>query len=494
MNYQESQTLIFLANAAIVSCLASGLGLTAAWFCRRRSISLQYGVLLWSVLFASLCPLVLLLTTCGRSGWLSVPTPNALTQATELTETSAINLDGDDVAEQAGRGNRSEQQSHAEAADWPTVSWSNFGIALASVWAVGTVVCFGSVLRGWLRLRHFRRSLRDCCDGRVRRVADDVFAFANMPPVSLLESPLAPLPLCLGFFRPAIVLPANRSFHLDEQQIRFVLLHEVAHLRRRDHWIALLQLIGIVLFWWNPLLRALNARVAIVREQMCDDYAVGHQKKGRQFAELLVQFAEANSRLFPITPFASALFNSDLHDLEQRVRRLLDRQLERNMEVSRALAGAAIVLGVLASMLLAIPVLRADGSSRIPSLLQAATNQGKMTPIEMRNETKPDSDGAVNLAGNWMMHLPAGFDHHIKLERIDPDHYRLSPKGLTMAGVYLLEGDRLIIEKPNDRRLTGFQWEIRAANNLLLVAQPSRSKVGANYLGATLASDQPTEQ
>jgi beta-lactamase regulating signal transducer with metallopeptidase domain len=487
MIWQESQTLIFLANAAIVSCLASGLGLIAARLCRRCSISFQYGVLLWPVLFGSLCPLALLVTMCGRFGWLAVPMPNAIAPTAQPTQAATIHIDAGNVAEPSARGNLTERPAYAAKFDRPVISWPNFGIALAFVWGPGTVVCFGSAVLGCLRLRQFRRSLGDCRDARVRRVAKDVFAFANMRPVSLLESPLATLPLCLGFFRPAIVLPTNRSFHLDEQQIRFVLLHEVAHLRRRDHWIALLQLINETLYWWNPLLHVLNARLGVVREQMCDDYAVGHQKKGRQFAALLVQIAESNSRAYSITPFASALFNSDLHDLEQRVRRLLDRHLERNRGVSRASAGVAIVLGISASMLLAIPILRAEASSRIASTLQAATNQGKTPPIEALYKTKSDSDGTLILTGNWMMHLPAGFDRQVKLERIDQGHYRFLPRGLSMSGVYVLNGDRLTMEKPNDRRLTEFQWEIRESNRLVLVAQPSRSKIGANYLGATMA-------
>jgi RNA polymerase sigma factor (sigma-70 family) len=90
-----------------------------------------------------------------------------------------------------------------------------------------------------------------------------------------------------------------------------------------------------------------------------------------------------------------------------------------------------------------------------------------------------------DLTGEWLMHLPAGFTHQVHLTAAGPERYRLAPDRLNSSGVYELQGDRLVIVDPNDRRLLGFEWQADRAG-FVLVGQPAVEKTGANYLGATL--------
>ena len=90
----------------------------------------------------------------------------------------------------------------------------------------------------------------------------------------------------------------------------------------------------------------------------------------------------------------------------------------------------------------------------------------------------------IDLSGTWHLHLPAGFDHQIKMTWIDDTHFRFSH--LTMAGVYELQGKRLVMQTPQDPRLTEFVWQLRSDGSLLLVDQPAVGKIGARYLGAVM--------
>lgn len=197
-----------------------------------------------------------------------------------------------------------------------------------------------------------------------------------------------------------------------------------------------------------------------------------------------MQLAESNSTALPVAACASALFNNDFKDLEQRVKRLLDQQLSRGVHVNRGAATLVMIVGLLVSILLGFPVLRAEKDRRELTTVKGFVDARADIPREVN---AIESDVAMDLSGTWKMHLPAGFVHRIKLDRIDQSHYRLSPTGLNMSGIYELQGTRLVIQQPNNRRLTEFQWEIRDADRLALVAQPPLGKTGANYLGATMA-------
>ena len=95
-------------------------------------------------------------------------------------------------------------------------------------------------------------------------------------PVRLLCSEGISIPLVLGWFRPAIILPVGEEDDapIPESRIDAILLHELAHLRRGDDGWNLLQQFVRVLYWPHPLIWVMDRIIADVREQACDDLCV----------------------------------------------------------------------------------------------------------------------------------------------------------------------------------------------------------------------------
>jgi hypothetical protein len=93
-------------------------------------------------------------------------------------------------------------------------------------------------------------------------------------------------------------------------------------------------------------------------------------------------------------------------------------------------------------------------------------------------------DEPLTLAGEWLVQMPAGFEQPQTITHLDGDRYLLGR--LNHAGVYRLEGDRLIMDEPRDRRLTEFVWRLRADGTLILIAEPPPAKTGASYLGMVM--------
>jgi hypothetical protein len=88
----------------------------------------------------------------------------------------------------------------------------------------------------------------------------------------------------------------------------------------------------------------------------------------------------------------------------------------------------------------------------------------------------------LDLAGRWLLTLPAGYQYRITLEAAGENRYRFP--SLAFAGVYELKGQKLVMLEPVDKRMTVFDWTINNVNSLTLTDETGAS--GARYAGATL--------
>src|SRR5438045_2418615 len=93
-------------------------------------------------------------------------------------------------------------------------------------------------------------------------------------PVRLLQSALVHVPAVLGCVRPVILLPASALTGLTPLQLEALLAHELAHVRRYDYLVNLVQSVIETLLFYHPAVWWISARVRDEREHCCDDLAV----------------------------------------------------------------------------------------------------------------------------------------------------------------------------------------------------------------------------
>jgi beta-lactamase regulating signal transducer with metallopeptidase domain len=466
----DASALLFLGQLAVVSCAAYGVGLVAVRWGRRRSLPLQHALLLAALCLSLFSPVLLLVST--RCGWGQLPVPiNAAAAETDAAD--AANL----PAIPGSATNNGMTLSAALVACGGTL--------LAGVWACGTAVLGLRLLRSLRNLLRLRAALRAEPDARLQATTDAALRSLGVTSVPVCQSPLAPAPLALGLLRPLIVVPAGLERVLAPDQLDLVLRHEGAHLCRRDPVVALLQAIATTLFWWNPLLGAVNTALARLREQLCDEMAVGSSGQGRRLAEALLHVAEwCAGRRQPILGAAS-LLDDGPQELEARIVRLLQPHPRPATRLGRC--ELAFVVG----LALVVTGIAVAVSPYVAAPQRAAETGlgGNYDPTERGyHETadrNPDA-AAAPYAGSWLMSLPAGFQHRITLTPVGSNRYRLAPNKLNSSGIYEVQGDRLVIVAPNDRRLLGFVWEVQSPGRMLLIGQPPISKTGSNYLRATL--------
>jgi beta-lactamase regulating signal transducer with metallopeptidase domain len=186
------------------------------------------------------------------------------------------------------------------------------------VWLMGTVVM--GLWQAW-RIGRFHRRLLKALP-RPEWLASEVADLAALlhirtPRIAVLPGDASPLVWSLG--APVLVWPAELSERLTGMSRRCVLLHELAHLRRRDHWVSWLELVGACLYWWNPLFWLVVRQVRENAELACDAWVVDALPQARRsFAEALIEVAQIMSTKGAPVP-ALGLGNGRRRDFERRL-------------------------------------------------------------------------------------------------------------------------------------------------------------------------------
>src|SRR5213596_1513435 len=155
------------------------------------------------------------------------------------------------------------------AAIEPVLPW------VVLVWFGGVVALSLRLAAGWLTTRQLGRlgtsSVPDACLEAVERLAARL---RISRPVRVLESAVVQVPAVIGWLRPVILLPASALTGLTPLQLDALLAHELAHVRRYDYVVNLLQSVVETLLFYHPAAWWVSQQVREEREHCCDDLAV----------------------------------------------------------------------------------------------------------------------------------------------------------------------------------------------------------------------------
>jgi len=207
------------------------------------------------------------------------------------------------------------------------VSWTmTVGSALIGAWALGIAVGLTKLARSYWTQNRFligRPWQASFWTAALQAQFARQLGLVKFPHVYC--SPVAPMPMVVGTWRPIVVLPELAPASWGQPQWEAILLHEGAHIARRDTWALLAQRLAVILFWWCPWIHVLSRRMSDLRENICDDYAVAGSCDPIAYAEILVESAERFLSLKAM-PVPLALLDSAQRGLEVRVTRLLTKE------------------------------------------------------------------------------------------------------------------------------------------------------------------------
>ena len=110
--------------------------------------------------------------------------------------------------------------------------------------------------------------------------------------VGIAESGMAKVPMVIGHLKPLILIPAGLLTALPPAEIEAILIHELAHIQRRDYLVNLLQSFLEIIFFFNPAVLWLSALIRTERENCCDDIAVEQTSSKVNYIRALVSCQE----------------------------------------------------------------------------------------------------------------------------------------------------------------------------------------------------------
>ncbi len=279
-------------------------------------------------------------------------------------------------------------------------SWA--GVVLA-IW--GVVALFGLVRLGFgvMRLASLRRS-------------SVPVAFEELPPAlasvlrnrhrtrncELRVSSEIKVPTAIGFFRPVILLPAWAIGELSPEELSAVVLHESAHLERRDDWTNFAQKVVRALLFFHPAVLWVDRRLSLEREMACDDAVLAATGNPGAYARCLVSMAEKSFVRRTVALAQAAI--SRAHETSSRIAQILDGDRPTATHVFKPVLAA--VAGVVAVALAVIPY-----SPRLVSF-QSPTSVGSAAATEASAPEIPQIPHSMIVPA--MARLQAPVAHGIK--------------------------------------------------------------------------------
>lgn len=222
------------------------------------------------------------------------------------------------------------------------IPWST---VLACAWLAGALATILVFARGvFSAARSLRRGR--VADRRVRRIVHRVALRMRVaaPRVVAVDRACAPFVWALG--RPRLVVPTALADALDAGALEAVIVHELAHLKRRDHWVGRALLVAAILHWWNPVFWWARRRIHETAEQSCDAWVVEMLPGARhRYANTLIEVSRIVTTGTPA--MAIGMGSVTYHELKRRLQMILDTTPRRGVPTVGAIAIA--LLGLVAS-------------------------------------------------------------------------------------------------------------------------------------------------
>lgn len=220
------------------------------------------------------------------------------------------------------------------------VSFRGIATGALFVWAAGALLMLVRLARSCGRVVLLRRSARalqnECRQVLLQEIATKV-GMRQVP--LLLVSSRTVTPLAVGIGRPAVILPEHLLGAVSDNELRDVLMHEVAHLERGDQRIVLLQELAAALYWPIVSIHALNRELQRAREELCDNVVLAG-RDAISYGETLLHIAELSVNARPMRAAVGIVGGQG--ELERRVAGLIDPR--RNTMTTTSRRAACIVM------------------------------------------------------------------------------------------------------------------------------------------------------
>lgn len=267
---------------------------------------------------------------------------------------------------------------------------------LVEIWFVGVLLFSLRTAGGLFLIARLRRRAAHPIRMELLKICremQDRLGIAQV--VRYCESLHLDSPVVIGWFRPVVLFPMSALTGLNELQLRAVIAHELAHIRRLDAFFNLFQVASETLLFYHPAVWWLNKRIRLERENCCDDVALAACGSPAEYARALAQMEE-----WRVAPSLAMAANRG--PLTSRVARLLGLPEQgsnfRNAGIAFSLLCLAAVLVTGTTLFGLIHTASARGLRSLPHLpaIQASPEGIAIRPARLAPQANPSPDPSLS--------------------------------------------------------------------------------------------------
>ena len=339
---------------------------TADWFMKRVRVEKRYGFHLAALLIglASL-PLsfyyVMLRTTSVNSTVTLISAPRSTLVPTvtpaekpgDHTFTPAFPATAPAPDIQAQRlSPLPEQQAGSFISRW---NWNRYLPWIAGGYLLGVSIMLFRLLRSMLQVNRLSSRAIQITEGPLVEIVSTLASRWSLKLAPrIAETKVLIVPTVVGLFRPLILLPTSMLSGLTPAELELILTHELAHIRRWDMWINLLQRLAESILFFNPGLWYVNRKINVLREFCCDEMTCNYEPCDQHaqrvnYASALLRVLELAQPQHPQTADLASLAVSGASpsEVRRRVARLFGEPLSEPFRLSRGFFWGVLTLVLL---------------------------------------------------------------------------------------------------------------------------------------------------
>jgi beta-lactamase regulating signal transducer with metallopeptidase domain len=397
----------------------------------------------------------------------------------------------------------------AKPASWVTHAGSWIEPALpwfVVIWALGVLLLSVRLLGSWAFTQHLKHRLLSAVPDWVAELFGRLREKLGVRVlVRVFESAAVESPLAIGWLRPVVLLPACAITGLTPTQLETLLAHELAHIRRHDYLLNLLQSLAETALFFHPAIWWISARIRDEREHCCDDIAIAACGHELEYAEALAALAE---RRHHTAQFALSATGGSLVG---RIQRILAGSGPA-VPVSRPAAAFAgvLLISLIVTVVAQAHLLHKQRETVVASNVYAEVSRGWperfRRPITLAWQDAPMSaiTSAFTAQTGLVIPLPRGAGDELLTVRFDeaPLHLALDAvMNRVRLGWRLVGNDQIILTPWEGRELWLARWRDEAAgsefekvyykagyNSIVYAATNGRLDAALKVIGAQMGS------
>ncbi len=351
MNSIVEAVVSFLSNSLLPGLMLTLLLVVLFKFCRNVNATTKYA-LWYGCLIALLVTPLLANISIDPGQFFAVPNTKMIQAAPEEIEISPSTFPLDVMTPPSSTSALLPTEvAHETEAILPTQTSardskltlpSALGFMLLALWGLGVMVGLLILTRSLKHLNHLKRTAKHSL--LHQQQLHKLLSIHNIRrSIQLMTSSKINAPVSLGFIRPMILIPNTLIAQLTPEELNYVLLHEIAHLKRRDDWAKLLQKLIRTFLFFHPGVWWIDRQLDLEREVACDDWVAQLTNQRRSYASCLLRLAEIGLHHGKASVQLGLMMASKI---EVRIKKLINAKRFISTELPRfkLLIGAGLLL------------------------------------------------------------------------------------------------------------------------------------------------------